>query len=130
MPTCRNRRSDTGRISTKRAFLESRHRGDGPCVVHTQAGIVPEAADDLLAGLSASVPAENEGADMRSPAMVVAGVIVALLGLLFMFQGLGVIKGSSMTNSNFWAVAGPLIAVAGVTLVALGARHRRSTGAP
>jgi putative effector of murein hydrolase LrgA (UPF0299 family) len=62
--------------------------------------------------------------------MVVAGVIVALLGLLFMFQGLGVIKGSSMTNSNFWAVAGPLIAVAGVTLVALGARRRSSAGAP
>jgi putative effector of murein hydrolase LrgA (UPF0299 family) len=62
--------------------------------------------------------------------MVMAGVIVALLGLLFMFQGLGVIKGSSMTNSNFWAVAGPLIAVAGVTLVALGARRRSSAGAP
>jgi len=65
---------------------------------------------------------------MRSPAMVVAGVVVALLGLLFMFQGLGVIKGSSMTNSNFWAVAGPLIAAFGLLLVVRGARRRRSSG--
>jgi len=49
---------------------------------------------------------------MRSPAMVVAGVVVALLGLLFMFQGLGVIKGSGMTDSTFWAIAGPIIALA------------------
>ncbi len=64
---------------------------------------------------------------MRSPAMVVAGVVVALLGLLFMFQGLGVIKGSSMTNSNFWAVAGPLIALVGLVLVVRGARRRSSS---
>ena len=67
---------------------------------------------------------------MRSPAMVVAGVVVALLGLLFMFQGLGVIKGSGMTDSTFWAVAGPIIALAGLMLVARGARHRSSTGTP
>jgi hypothetical protein len=62
--------------------------------------------------------------------MVVGGLVVALLGLLFMFQGLGAIKGSSMTDSNFWAVAGPLIALVGLTLVARGARRRSSTGAP
>ena len=67
---------------------------------------------------------------MRSPAMVVAGLVVALLGLLFMFQGLGAIKGSSMTDSNFWAVAGPLIALAGLTLVVRGARRRSSPGTP
>jgi putative effector of murein hydrolase LrgA (UPF0299 family) len=62
--------------------------------------------------------------------MVVTGVIVVLLGLLFMFQGLGVIKGSSMTDSNFWAVAGPVIAVAGLVLAARGARRRSSPGTP
>jgi hypothetical protein len=67
---------------------------------------------------------------MRSPAMVVAGVIVALLGLLFMFQGLGVIKGSSMTDSTFWAVAGPIIALAGLMLAARGARRKSTTGTP
>ena len=33
-----------------------------------------------------------------------------------------------MTDSNFWAVAGPLIALVGVVLVVRGARHRSSTG--
>jgi hypothetical protein len=62
--------------------------------------------------------------------MVVAGLVVVLLGLLFMFQGLGVVKGSSMTDSDFWAVAGPLIAVAGLALAARGARRRSSSGTP
>jgi hypothetical protein len=55
--------------------------------------------------------------------MVVIGVLVALFGLLFMFQGLGAVKGSSMTDSNFWAVAGPVIAIGGLVLVVRGA-HR------
>jgi hypothetical protein len=66
---------------------------------------------------------------MRNTAMVVAGVVVTLLGLLFMFQGLGVIKGSTMTNSTFWAVAGPLIALVGLTVAARGARRQKSTDA-
>ena len=49
--------------------------------------------------------------DMKNPVRIVTGVIITLLGLLFMFQGLGVVHGSSMTNSNFWAVAGPVIAI-------------------
>lgn len=57
--------------------------------------------------------------------MVVIGALVALFGLLFMFQGLGAVKGSSMTNSNFWAVAGPVIAVGGLVLVVRGARRAR-----
>ena len=42
---------------------------------------------------------------MRSPAMVVAGVVVALLGLLFMFQGLGVDQGQlddELRTSGRW----------------------------
>lgn len=67
---------------------------------------------------------------MKSPMLVAMGVIVVLLGLLFMFQGLGVVKGSSMTNSNFWAVAGPVIAVVGLVLVVRGIRRRPSADAP
>jgi hypothetical protein len=62
---------------------------------------------------------------MKSPAKVVVGVVIALLGLLFMFQGLGYVKGSSMTDSNFWAVAGPVIAIGGLVLVAVGMGWRR-----
>jgi hypothetical protein len=57
---------------------------------------------------------------VRSPAKVVGGVVVTLLGLLFRFQGLGYVQGSTMTDSNFWAVAGPVIAVGGLLLVAAG----------
>ena len=38
-----------------------------------------------------------------------------------MFQGLGTIKSASpMTNSNFWAVAGPVIAFFGILLLIRG----------
>lgn len=61
---------------------------------------------------------------MKRPPMVLLGVVVILFGLLFMFQGLGYVKGSSMTNSNFWAVAGPVIALVGVALLWSGLRGR------
>jgi hypothetical protein len=67
---------------------------------------------------------------MKSPALVGIGAVMTLLGLVFMFQGLGVIKGSSMTNSNFWAVAGPVIAVVGLVLIARGVRRNATPDAP
>jgi hypothetical protein len=61
---------------------------------------------------------------MKHPTRVAIGVVVALLGLLFMFQGLGYVHGSTMTDSTFWAVAGPIIALAGLLLVASGLGSR------
>ena len=58
----------------------------------------------------------------RNPVRMLAGVAVALFGTLFFFQGIGVVKGSFMTHSIFWAVAGPLIVAGGVVLAARGAR--------
>ena len=57
---------------------------------------------------------------MKNPTKVVVGAVVTMLGLLFMFQGLGYVKGSTMTDSNFWAVAGPVIAIGGLVLIAAG----------
>ena len=57
---------------------------------------------------------------MKRPPMVVLGIVVMLLGLVFMFQGLGYVKGSSMTN--FWAVAGPVIALVGAAFLWTGLR--------
>ena len=65
---------------------------------------------------------------MRSPLRVLAGVAAALFGTLFFFQGIGVVKGSFMTDSTFWVVAGPLIAAAGVVLAARGARRTPPPG--
>ena len=52
--------------------------------------------------------------------MMIVGVLMAVFGTIFMFQGLGTIKSSSpMTNSNFWAVVGPIIAFFGVVTFVL-----------
>lgn len=80
-----------------------------------------------------SVVREAKGEGVTSLARVAVGVVVTLLGLLFMFQGLGYVKGSAMTGSNFWAVAGPVIAVGGLVVVAsglgrLGSRSPRPPG--
>ncbi len=66
----------------------------------------------------------------KNPVMMAVGVIITLFGLLFMFQGLGVVKGSVMTDSNFWAIAGPVIAVGGLALVVRGLRRGRPSTTP
>ncbi len=61
---------------------------------------------------------------MRKPLWVVAGVVLAAFGLLFTLQGFGVVTGSSMSNTTFWSVAGPVIVVVGVAVAAFGLRGR------
>jgi hypothetical protein len=61
---------------------------------------------------------------MRKPTLVVAGVIVALLGLLFTLQGAGVIKGSAMSGTTFWTVVGPIIILIGSAVASVGVRGR------
>ena len=77
--------------------------------------------------------AKREGAildEYAKAATATQSKALAYLVEILMFQGLGVVKGSSMTDSNFWAVAGPVIALAGLVLAARGARRRSSTGTP
>jgi len=61
---------------------------------------------------------------MKKPMLVVAGAVIALLGLLFTLQGTGVMKGGSMSGTTFWSVAGPIIIVVGFALAAFGVRGR------
>jgi hypothetical protein len=61
---------------------------------------------------------------MSKPVLITIGVIVALLGLLFTLQGLGVVGGSAMSGSTLWALLGPIIAIVGIVLVVLGLRKR------
>lgn len=61
---------------------------------------------------------------MRNPALAAAGVVVALLGIVFFLQGVGVLKGSSMSNTTTWSVAGPIIAIVGLAIAAAGFRGR------
>jgi hypothetical protein len=61
---------------------------------------------------------------MSKPILVVAGGVVALVGLVFTLQGAGVMKGSAMSNTTFWTVAGPVVIVVGLAIAAVGLRGR------
>jgi hypothetical protein len=57
---------------------------------------------------------------------ITVGVVMALSGALFTFQGLGLIKGSAMTGVQLWAILGPIIAGLGVALAYVGFASARS----
>ena len=47
----------------------------------------------------------------------IVGVVLILTGAVWVGQGTGLIEGSSMTGSTFWAVVGGLCIVAGFGLL-------------
>ena len=54
----------------------------------------------------------------------VVGAFLLIAGTVFALQGFGVLGGSVMSGSNFWAAVGPVIAVVGLALL-VGAGFRR-----
>ena len=64
---------------------------------------------------------------MRRWIFVVPGVVLVLAGALFTLQGLNVLgQSGGMNGQTIFAVIGPIIALAGLILVVIGARARRS----
>ncbi|MGH3174374.1 MAG: hypothetical protein ACRDPF_11000 [Streptosporangiaceae bacterium] len=61
---------------------------------------------------------------MRRVVLVGAGFILILAGVVFTLQGVGVLGGSVMSGVTFWAVGGPVIALAGLILAVIGLRDR------
>ncbi|CAN5494357.1 hypothetical protein BH10ACT10_BH10ACT10_15990 [soil metagenome] len=61
---------------------------------------------------------------MRKTLPVALGVLLIIIGGIWTFQGLGVIKGSPMTGVEMWAILGPLVAGLGVALLIVGLRTR------
>jgi hypothetical protein len=57
---------------------------------------------------------------------LIVGVVLCLIGALWIAQGLDVVKGSAMTGHGIWAVLGTVVVVAGLALIAAGARRSRS----
>jgi hypothetical protein len=55
--------------------------------------------------------------------LIIFGALATIAGTVFALQGFGVLGGSTMSGSHFWAAAGPLIAVAGLLILAAGARR-------
>ena len=56
--------------------------------------------------------------------LVAAGSLITVAGIVFTLQGAGVIGGSFMSGTTTWAVAGPVIALIGLALIALALRRR------
>ncbi|NNC11028.1 hypothetical protein HII28_03925 [Planctomonas sp. JC2975] len=49
--------------------------------------------------------------------LLVVGVIVGIVGLVWMLQGLNVLGGSAMSGSTIWAIVGPIVLAVGVVLI-------------
>ncbi len=62
---------------------------------------------------------------MLKSLLLAVGLLITAAGIVFTLQGLGYIGGSVMSGVTFWAVAGPLIALAGLAIAAVGLRRRR-----
>lgn len=51
------------------------------------------------------------------------GVLLLLLGALWLLQGIGILPGSFMTGQTQWAVYGSIAAITGVGLLVLARRR-------
>lgn len=63
---------------------------------------------------------------MRRGILIAVGVVLVIAGAIWALQGFGVIGGSFMSGDSVWAIIGPIVAVAGLALIALGLRRARS----
>lgn len=63
-------------------------------------------------------------------ALSVVGVVLTVTGIVWIFQGVGVLKGSFMTGSAFWATMGALALLFGVPIGMRGVRGVRATRPP
>jgi hypothetical protein len=57
---------------------------------------------------------------------LVLGALLVVVGVIWTLQGLDVLGGSAMSGVTFWAVVGPLVALAGVVLLVLTRRRGSS----
>jgi hypothetical protein len=63
---------------------------------------------------------------MKNRLLLAAGALIALVGVIWTLQGLGVVGGSAMSGVTLWAVVGPVVVVVGIAVAAVGSRGRSS----
>jgi len=56
---------------------------------------------------------------------LIAGLILVAVGIVWILQGLDLLKGSFMTGRSFWAWMGALAVLVGLPMVARGLRRGR-----
>jgi hypothetical protein len=54
--------------------------------------------------------------------MTIVGVLLVLMGGIWILQGINVLPGSFMTGQTKWAIYGAVAAVAGIVLIVLARR--------
>jgi hypothetical protein len=82
------------------------------------------AVPGITAGRRVTTSGPGKGAAIMGRVVLVGvGVIVTLAGVVFTLQGVGVLGGSAMSGVTFWAVAGPVIVLAGLAIAAIGLRR-------
>ena len=57
---------------------------------------------------------------------LIGGIVLVLLGLVWLGQGLNLLGGSAMSGQATWAIIGVVVAVIGAWLLWSAARGRRS----
>jgi hypothetical protein len=55
---------------------------------------------------------------------VIPGVLLVLIGLVWVLQGSGVLQGSFMTGQKLWLIIGVIVGLAGLGLAYLGLTPR------
>jgi len=55
------------------------------------------------------------------------GLLLDLIGVVWLLQGINVLPGSFMTGQPFWAGAGIVAMIVGMALVVFAMRHRAET---
>jgi hypothetical protein len=63
---------------------------------------------------------------LRRIVLIAAGVLLILVGVVWMLQGLGTIGGSAMSGKTQWALIGPIVALIGAGVAIAGIRTRRA----
>jgi hypothetical protein len=61
---------------------------------------------------------------MKTLVLIVVGVVLVLVGATWTLQGVGVLKGSVMSDVTLWAVIGPIVVLIGLGVAVLGIRQR------
>ena len=59
--------------------------------------------------------------------LIGVGIVLILLGGLWILQGIGILGGSVMTGQMFWANVGTILLIVGIVLCALGVRRKPTT---
>ncbi len=54
-------------------------------------------------------------------AWLILGALALAVGVVWTLQGLNILSGSFMSGNPMWAIIGPIVAIVGLALLAIGA---------